>query len=81
MKVGKAWYFVCREYIQENREKSSINRRKYQAPVVDGVGAGPHKSVWIKARGWEALDVDKGKGNLWLHAYWQAQQILCLWHC
>ena len=58
MKVGKSWSFVCREYIQENWGKSSINRRKYQAPVVDGVGAGPHRSVWIKARGWETIEFD-----------------------
>ena len=74
MKVGKAWSFVCREYIQENREKSSINRRKYWAPIVDGVGADPHRSVWIKARGWETLEFDKENGNLWLFATGQAEQ-------
>ena len=37
-----------------------------------------HKSVRTKARGWEALDSNNGKSNLWFFAYWQAQQTLCL---
>ena len=38
--------------------------KKYFAPVVDRVGAGPHRSAWINARECWALDKDKWKGSL-----------------
>ena len=40
--------------------------------------AGSHKSVRIKARGWEARDSNNGKSNLLFFSYWQTQQTLCL---
>ena len=46
---------------------------------MDGQGAEPHKSIWIKDKGWSARDLDKTKGNLWLFAGWQVEQISFLW--
>lgn len=61
-------------------EKSSTNKRKYCALVVKWIGDGPYKSVWIKANGWGAQDSNREKGNLWLFANWQVEQISCLWY-
>lgn len=55
MKVGNAWSLVCKGYIHAKWEKSSMKSKKYLAPVVERIGAGPHKSVWIKLREWKAL--------------------------
>ena len=48
--------------------------KKYQAPIVEGWGAGPHKSVWIRAKGWVAWEEDKEKGKIWDLAKWQIVQ-------
>ena len=35
--------------------------KKYRAPIVEGWGAGPYKSVWIRAKDWVAWEEDKEK--------------------
>ena len=42
---------------------------------MERMGAGPHKSEWTSARGWETLEVDEEKDSFWLLANWHAQKI------
>lgn len=45
-----------------------MNKMRYEAPVIDLMGKGPLKSICIKSKGFEALEVDKEIGSLWLFA-------------
>ena len=38
-----------------------MNNQKYLAPIMDGIGVSPYRSIWIKARGWDTLDSKKKK--------------------
>ena len=69
MKVGNAWSLLCKGCSKENQEKSSINNKKYLAPVVDRIGACPI-NPYVSRQRVRGSRLRQNKGTLWLFAYW-----------
>ena len=70
-KVGYATSLDLGRYNQMNQDWPSINKIKHLGPVWETTEDGLYGSVWINSNGLDAQESDKGKGNLWLFAYWQ----------